>query len=94
MQKATSNSTHASSQQLSDEVLRLTDEVRVLRDAIDELREELTYAVRNCRLIIPLDELSRLSPPTQSTTESETTLRDGLVEEPKSSSPRPSGMLF
>ena len=94
MRKATSNSTDASSQQLSDEVFRLTDEVRVLRDAIDELREELTYAVRSGRLIIQFGELSTLNPRTKPMPESESTSGEALVEEPKSGSPRPPGMLF
>jgi len=38
---------------MTAEVSRLADEVRVLRDAINDLREELQYAVRNNKPLPP-----------------------------------------
>ena len=47
---------------LTGEIIRLREEVRVLRDVLDEIREELQYAVRNGELQIHFGGLS-LPPP-------------------------------
>ena len=91
---------------LSVELIRLTDEVRVLRDAVDELREQLTSAVRNGRIVIELDVPRTIEPPKLPLTESDsnepaakpTSDSDASdaqqAAKPKAGSPSAPGMLF
>ena len=64
---------------LQDSVVELKEEVRVLRDALDELREELTYALRNGRLCLSFERFGESHAPAQQVAKSsseETTSTD------------------
>ena len=70
-------------------IAQLTDEVRVLRDVLDELREEIIWAIRNGRVfVVPIPMKPAESPPEVKEPEATVPERENEAE-----SPRP-GHLF